>query len=142
MSLNKKCRLSSLVITNSNVLRLDETTKLELGKCHWKVQDIWHHSWLICIWDEMSWRVVGIYIYCKVEFNRLSYWLYSMPNLLVFQHLEILYLVENHVRVVCERMWRKAQDCALSKGLVSGSRSLLVACKSPKDAHEWSVQRS
>ena len=78
----------------------------------------------------MAWRVVGIYIYCKVEFNRLSYWLYSMPNLLVFQHLEILYLVENHVRVVCERMWRKAQDCALSKGLVTGSRSLLVACKS------------
>ena len=28
----------------------------------------------------------------KVEFNQLSYWLYSMPNFLVFQHLLTLYL--------------------------------------------------
>ena len=41
---------------------------------------------------------------CKVEFNQLSCWLYSVSNLLVIQHLEILYLGGNHVRVVCERM--------------------------------------
>ena len=29
---------------------------------------------------------------CKVEFNQPSYWLYSVPNLLVFQHLVTLYL--------------------------------------------------
>ena len=36
-------------------------------------------------------------------------------NLPLIQHLETLYLGENHVRVVCERMWRKAQECALSR---------------------------
>ena len=41
---------------------------------------------------------------CKVEFNQPFYWLYSVPNLLVFQHLETLYLGGNHVRVVCERV--------------------------------------
>ena len=39
---------------------------------------------------------------CKVEFNQPSYWLYSMPNLLVFQHLVILYLGGFVVRVVSE----------------------------------------
>ena len=41
---------------------------------------------------------------CKVEFNQPFYWLYSMSNLLVFQHLVTLYLGGNHVRVVCERV--------------------------------------
>ena len=41
---------------------------------------------------------------CKVEFNQPFYWLYSVPNLLVFQHLETLYLGGNHVRVVCEKV--------------------------------------
>ena len=41
---------------------------------------------------------------CKVEFNQPSCWLYSVPNLLVFQQLETLYLGGNHVRVVCERV--------------------------------------
>ena len=39
---------------------------------------------------------------CKVEFNQPSYWLYSMPNLLVFQHLVTLYLGGFVVRVVSE----------------------------------------
>ena len=39
---------------------------------------------------------------CKVEFNQPSYWLYSVPNLLVFQQLVTLYLGEILVRVVSE----------------------------------------
>ena len=39
---------------------------------------------------------------CKVEFNQPFYWLYSMPNLLVFQHLVTLYLGGIVVRVVSE----------------------------------------
>ena len=39
---------------------------------------------------------------CKVEFNQSSYWLYSVPNLLVFQQLVTLYLGEIFVRVVSE----------------------------------------
>ena len=35
-----------------------------------------------------------------------------------------------------------AQDCALSKELTTGSHGLLAACKSPNDAHEWSMKRS
>ena len=40
--------------------------------------------------------------YCKVEFNQPFCWLYSVPNFLVIQHLETLYLGGNHVKVVCE----------------------------------------
>ena len=39
---------------------------------------------------------------CKVEFNQPSYWLYSVPNLLVFQHLVTLYLGGFVVKVVSE----------------------------------------
>ena len=65
--------------------------------------------------------------FCKVEFNQPFSWLYSVPNLLVIQYLETLYLGGNHVKVVCERVWRKVQDCAFSKGLTTGSRDLQVA---------------
>ena len=41
---------------------------------------------------------------CKVEFNQPFCWLYSVPILLVIQHLETLYLGGVYVRVVCERM--------------------------------------
>ena len=40
----------------------------------------------------------------KVEFNQPFCWFYSVPNLLVIQHLETLYLGGNHVRVVYERV--------------------------------------
>ena len=39
---------------------------------------------------------------CKVEFIQPSNWLYSVPNLLVFQHLVTLYLGGFVVRVVSE----------------------------------------
>ena len=39
---------------------------------------------------------------CKVEFNQSSYWLYFVPNLLVFHHLVTLYLSGFVVRVVSE----------------------------------------
>ena len=42
--------------------------------------------------------------YCKVEINQPFCWFYSMPNLLVIQHLETLYLGGIHVRVVCVRV--------------------------------------
>ena len=59
---------------------------------------------------------------CKVEFNQPFCWLYSVPNLLVFYQLVTLYLGGNHVRVVCERVWRIAQVCAKKQGLAIGSR--------------------
>ena len=39
---------------------------------------------------------------CKVEFNQPSCWLYSVPDLLVFQQLVTLYLSGILVRVVSE----------------------------------------
>ena len=57
-----------------------------------------------------------------------------MPNFLVIQHLETLYLGGNHVKVMCERVWRKAQECALKKSLTTS--------ESPKVAHMWSMQES
>ena len=41
---------------------------------------------------------------CKVEFYQPSCWLYSVPNLLVFYQLVTLYLGENHIRVVSEKV--------------------------------------
>ena len=53
----------------------------------------------------------------------------------VIFHLETLNLGENHVRVLCERVWRKAQECATQQGLATGSRDWLANSKSPKLAH-------
>ena len=39
---------------------------------------------------------------CKVEFIQPSNWLYSVPNLLVIQHLVTVYLDGFDVRVVSE----------------------------------------
>ena len=39
---------------------------------------------------------------CKVEFNQTYCWLYSVPNLLVFQQLVTLFLGGIVVRVVSE----------------------------------------
>ena len=50
-------------------------------------------------------------VFCKVEFNQLSCWLYSVPNLLVFWQLETLYLGGNHVRVVCVRECEELLKC-------------------------------
>ena len=58
-----------------------------------------------------------------------------MPNLLVIQHLEILYLGGNHVRVMCEKVWRIAQDCAKKQGLAAGSCGWLAAASRQNDAH-------
>ena len=60
--------------------------------------------------------------YYKVEFIQSFFWFYFVPNLLVIQHLETLYLGGNHIRVVCERVWRKAQKCALKKSLMTSLR--------------------
>ena len=54
--------------------------------------------------EEEQLAMVAKNLFCKVEFNQPLCWLYSMPNLLVIQHLETLYLGGNHVRVVCERV--------------------------------------
>ena len=73
--------------------------------------------------------------YCKVEFIQLFFWLYSVPDLLVSQHLEILYLGGNHVRVMCEEKLKSVQ-------LSRASRLDLVTGKLPKLAHMCSIQRS
>ena len=83
-----------------------------------------------------------------VRLNLIKHFVgFILANLLVIQHLETLYLGGNHVRVVCKRVWRIAQDCALSKGLATGSRGLQVAkgCTRVKYAEElnshasWSI---
>jgi len=51
-----------LVVANSYELGLDETTMLELDRCHRKIEGKWHRFWFICIWHEMAWRVTNRYI--------------------------------------------------------------------------------
>ena len=53
---------------------------------------------------------------CKVEFYQLSCWLYSVPNLLIFQQLVTLYLGGILVRVVSEIVRRNIQECARKTG--------------------------
>ena len=56
-----------------------------------------------------------------------------------------MYLGGNHVRVMCEKVWRITQDCAKKQGLEAGSRGWLAACKPPeccthaKHAKSWRV---
>ena len=56
---------------------------------------------------------------CKVEFYQPSYWLYFVPNLLVYQHLVTLYLGEFVVRVVSEI------ECCLLKSVQENKDSRL-----------------
>ena len=63
----------------------------------------------------------------KVEFNQPSCWLYFVPNLLVIQHLETLYLGGNHVRIVYERVWRKRSRVCTQQDLATRSRVWQVA---------------
>ena len=53
-----------------------------------------------CSWFGISCNQAGSV--CKVEFIQPSNWLYSVPNLLVIQHLVTLYLGGFDVRVVSE----------------------------------------
>ena len=69
---------------------------------------------------------------CKVEFNQPSCWLYSVPNLLVFQQLATLYLGGFVVRVVSEIEWLNAQECARKQSLVAWSRGWLAAASRQK----------
>ena len=47
-------------------------------------------------------KSLSLFDFCKVEFIQPSNWLYSVPNLLVIQHLVTLYLGGFDVRVVSE----------------------------------------
>ena len=57
-------------------------------------------TYAICIVGPLP--IVEKYRNCKVEFIQPSNWLYSVPNLLVIQHLVTLYLGGFVVRVVSE----------------------------------------
>ena len=59
------------------------------------------------------------------------YWFYSMPNSLVIQHLETLYLGGNNVRVVYESVWRFNQECVTRRWLMTGLAS--------GDSSKWST---
>ena len=71
----------------------------------------------------------------KVEFYQPSCWLYSMPNLLVFQQLVTLYLGEILVRVVSEIVWRNAQECARKTETRDWISRVTRGCKPPEAAH-------
>ena len=75
---------------------------------------------------------------CKVEFNQPSYWLYSVPNLLVFQHLVILYLGGFVVRVLSEiecRIFKSVQENRVSWLDLAGDSRLQAARCSSRAKH-------
>ena len=81
---------------------------------------------------------------CKIEFNQPFYWLYSVPNLLVFQHLVTLYLGGFVVRVVSEmECWllKSVQENRDSQLVLVGGSRLQAARRSTraKHARRWTV---
>ena len=73
-------------------------------------------------------------------------WLYSIPNLLIIQHLETLYLGGNNVRAVCDKVWRIDQVCAIKRFLATGTCDRLTSSDSlesstpVKHARSWRVR--
>ena len=81
---------------------------------------------------------------CKVEFNQPSYWLYSVSNFLVFQHLVTLYFGGFVVRVVSEiECWllKSVQENRDSRlDLAGDSRLQAFRCSTrAKHARRWTV---
>ena len=81
---------------------------------------------------------------CKVEFNQPFYWFYSVPNLLVFQHLVTLYLGGFVVKVVSEiECWllKSVQENKDLRLALTGSSRLQAAKRSTraKRARRWTV---
>ena len=64
-------------------------------------------------------------------------WVYFVPNLLVIQHLETMYLGRNNIRVVCERVWRFDQECATRRWLMTDLR--VVTRQNETDV--WNMQK-
>ena len=58
-------------------------------------------------------RLSRIQSFCNVEFYQPSCWLYSVPNLPVFQQLVTLYLGGILVKVVSEIVCKKNRDSRL-----------------------------
>lgn len=59
-------------------------------------------KWTTKIISKDAFRTLRTSIGCKVEFNQPFVWLYSVPNLFVFQQLVTLYLGGIIIRVVSE----------------------------------------
>ena len=72
---------------------------------------------------------------CKVEFYQPSCWLYSIPNLLVFQQFVTLYLGGILVRVVSEIVWRNAEECARKIETRNWISRVTHSCKPLEVAH-------
>ena len=80
-------------------------------------------------------KVTNIFVMlCKVEFNQPSCWLYSVSNLLVFQHIVTLCLGGIVVKVVSEVVLKCSRVCKKTE-----ARDLILRVtrgfKPPKAAH-------
>ena len=96
----------------------------------------WNHFLILTIVTLTKSSKKCIIRFCKVEFNQPFYWLYSVPNLLVFQHLVTLYLSGFVVRVVSEIEW------SLLKSVQENRDSRLQAARRStraKHAGRWTV---
>ena len=95
-------------------------------------------------WFEIWENHFNSHTICKVEFIQPSNWLYSVPNLLVFQHLVTLYLGGFVLRVVSEIEWsllKSVQENRDSRlGLAGDSRLQAARCSTrAKHAGRWTV---
>ena len=89
-------------ITSSYHVIITSTAHHEDNKNGYYPKPVKTHQHIINITSHQKVQVCYHKLICKVEFNQPSYWLYSVSNLLVFQHLVTLYLGGFVVRVVSE----------------------------------------
>ena len=131
---------SVCVFLGSMCLKLLLRDDFESSKC---CLDLW-----------LSYMLYYIHIYvfpflknCKVEFIQPSNWLYSVPNLLVIQHLVTLYLDGFDVRVMSEIEWRllkSVQENRDSRLGLAGDLRLQAARRNTcaKHGEKWTVMQA
>ena len=104
--------------------------------------------WTIIVPATIDYRYVALpfycFVLCKVEFIQPSNWLYSVPNLLVIQHLVTPYLGGFDVRVMSEIEWsllKSVQENRDSRLGLAGDSRLQAARRSTraKYAGRWTV---
>ena len=70
----------------------------------------------MCLFHDLQ-ESITVYLRgdCKVEFIQSFCWLYSVPNLLVIQHLETMYLGGNYVRMCVRECEEISEVCNLKE---------------------------
>ena len=109
-------------------------------ECH----SMQHSSWPMWLWCKIMILKFFFFFFVRLKFIQSSNWLYSVPNLFVFQHLVTLYLGGFVVRVVSEIEWSLLKSVQENRDLrlgLEGDSWLQAARRSTRAKHirRWTV---